>query len=110
MPVICSFNGVPKFRRYSRRQRINGQFCRKNQTPVRKRIEAQDYSEPQELRRKCRRNIGSRYATGKYLAFLDPDTQVDGKWLKEAIAYMEERPTVAAVQCKLVLLSDPSRI
>ena len=56
------------------------------------------------------RNIGSRYATGKYLAFLDPDTQVDGKWLKEAIAYMEERPTVAAVQCKLVLLSDPSRI
>jgi len=56
------------------------------------------------------RNTGSKHATGKYLAFLDPDTQVDRNWLKEAVMLMEEHPSVAAVQCKLLLLSNPSRI
>lgn len=56
------------------------------------------------------RNTGSKHATGKYLAFLDPDTKVDGNWLKEAVTLMEGHPSVAAVQCKLLLLSNPSRI
>jgi len=56
------------------------------------------------------RNIGSKQATGKYLAFLDPDTQVDRNWLREAVSLMEHNPSIATVQCKLVLQSDPRRI
>src|SRR6266566_6473710 len=56
------------------------------------------------------RNIGSKHAEGRYLAFLDPDTQVDKNWLKEAVSLMLQNPSIATVQCKLVLLSDPKRI
>lgn len=56
------------------------------------------------------RNIGAKFAKGKYLAFLDCDTEVDGSWLKEAVGLMEQCPTVGAVQCKLLLMSDHSKI
>lgn len=52
------------------------------------------------------RNIGSRIAKGKYLAFLDNDTEVDSLWLKEAIELMEVDPTVGAIQCKLLLMNE----
>ena len=56
------------------------------------------------------RNSAVKHAKGRYLAFLDPDTQVDGNWLREAIVLMEQRPSVAIVQCKLFLSSDKKRI
>src|SRR2546425_6469078 len=56
------------------------------------------------------RNEAAKLASGHYLAFLDPDTQVDGNWLREAVLLMEEHRSVAIVQCKLLLLSDRKRI
>jgi GT2 family glycosyltransferase len=55
------------------------------------------------------RNIGARYASSAYIAFLDNDTVVCKSWLKEALA------TAVAfqadcVQCKLLQGSDSSRI
>ena len=65
---------------------------------------------PRNLGASTGRNIGSKHASGKYLAFLDSDTQVDRNWLKEAVSLMEQHPSVATVQCKLVLMSNPSRL
>jgi GT2 family glycosyltransferase len=56
------------------------------------------------------RNIGARLARGDYLAFLDTDTEVDSRWLDEAIDFMRQSPSVGAVQCKLLLMSDRSKV
>ena len=56
------------------------------------------------------RNIGARIAKGKYLAFLDSDTEVDAAWLASAIGILEQHPTIGAVQCKLRLMQDPSKL
>jgi len=56
------------------------------------------------------RNEAAKFASGRYLAFLDPDTQVDGNWLREAVLLMEQDQSIAIVQCKLLLLSDTRRI
>lgn len=55
------------------------------------------------------RNVGSRMAKGEYLAFLDNDTEVNPAWLREAIMLMDADPTIGAVQCKLLLMSDRSK-
>ena len=65
---------------------------------------------PRNLGASAGRNIGSKHASGKYLAFLDSDTEVDRNWLREAVSQMERNPSIATVQCKLVLLSDPRKI
>ena len=56
------------------------------------------------------RNEAAKFANGHYLAFLDPDTQVDGNWLREAVLLMEQHQSVAIVQCKLLLMSETKRI
>jgi GT2 family glycosyltransferase len=56
------------------------------------------------------RNVGAKFANGKYLAFLDSDTQVDAQWLSEAVATMESASTIGALQCKLMLMPDKGKL
>ena len=49
-------------------------------------------------------NIGCRYSRGKYLAFINNDTEVDPNWLKELINVIENNSDVGACQSKLVLM------
>lgn len=55
------------------------------------------------------RNVGSRKASGKYLAFLDSDASVDPLWLVEVVKLMENDPSIGAVQCKLLLPGNENR-
>jgi len=55
------------------------------------------------------RNIGAEVAKGRYLAFLDNDTEVNPKWLKEAVKVMESDLTIGAAQCKLLLMGHRNR-
>jgi hypothetical protein len=56
------------------------------------------------------RNRGIEKATGKYLAFLDNDTKPEQKWLTDLVKIMESDNKIAACQCKLLLMQDPTRI
>jgi len=56
------------------------------------------------------RNEGARIAKGKFLAFLDSDTQVHPDWINEGLKCFSKIPKVAAVQCKLLLISDKKKI
>ena len=55
------------------------------------------------------RNIGIENSKGKYIAFLDNDTEVDKDWLRELVSVLEEDYTIGAAQSKL-LLSDRKTI
>ncbi len=50
-------------------------------------------------------NIGARAATGKYVVFLNNDTEVDPEWLQELLIVVESDKTVGAAQSKLLLLA-----
>lgn len=50
------------------------------------------------------RNAGVRASQGKYLVFLDNDTQVKQGWLDKVVGYMEENKRVGAGQLKLLRL------
>jgi len=56
------------------------------------------------------RNRGAARCRGDYLGFLDNDTIVHPAWARAARALLESDATIGAVQCKLLLASDPSRI
>jgi GT2 family glycosyltransferase len=47
-------------------------------------------------------NIGARRAHGKYIVFLNPDTEVDPLWLANAIPHFEADQTIGAAQPKLL--------
>jgi GT2 family glycosyltransferase len=49
------------------------------------------------------RNRGAEKAKGKYLAFLDNDTEVEKNWLANAVEILEKDSSVGALQCKLLL-------
>ncbi|MFH1896428.1 MAG: glycosyltransferase [bacterium] len=55
------------------------------------------------------RNRGAEKAQGKYLAFLDNDTEVHQDWLKNAVEILEKDQTIGALQCKLLLNKDRNR-
>lgn len=55
------------------------------------------------------RNIGIGIAAGKYIAFLDNDTQPEAGWLGPLVRALEQSSTIGACQGKLLLMSDPSR-
>ena len=50
-------------------------------------------------------NVGADNAdtNSKYLVFLDNDTEVEPKWLKELVKAMESDPTIGAAQSKLLM-------
>ena len=47
-------------------------------------------------------NFGAKYADGDYIVFLNNDTVVDQKWLIELIKLMDEKPTIASIQPKIM--------
>lgn len=51
------------------------------------------------------RNEGVKVAQGQYLAFLDSDTLVEKNWISEALECFQKNNKVAALQCKLLLMS-----
>jgi GT2 family glycosyltransferase len=55
-------------------------------------------------------NLGAHYASGKYLAFLNPDTVVTADWLEHLVCALKESDTIALVTPKLLLLSQPDQI
>lgn len=55
-------------------------------------------------------NMAARYAQGKYLAFLNPDTVVRPGWLEALITALETNPEAALATPKILLLADTERI
>lgn len=56
------------------------------------------------------RNQAAKLASGKYLAFLDNDTEPEPGWLVELVKTMEQDPSIGACQSKLLLMSDHRQI
>jgi GT2 family glycosyltransferase len=56
------------------------------------------------------RNRGVESATGKYIAFLDNDTEPEPNWLEPLVKTMENDPTIGACQCKLLLMKERDKI
>jgi len=54
-------------------------------------------------------NIGIKYATGEYIVFLNADTEVECRWLKELIHVMDKDLRIGAAQSKLLLMYDERR-
>jgi len=55
------------------------------------------------------RNEGVRIAKGKYLAFLDNDTQVEENWIIETVKFFQNDKKIGCIQCKLLLLADKNK-
>jgi GT2 family glycosyltransferase len=55
------------------------------------------------------RNLGVKIAKGKYLGFLDNDTEVDPKWIFEANKIFIKYPKVASIQCKLLQIKNKNK-
>lgn len=53
-------------------------------------------------------NAGARTARGRFLAFLNNDTEVEPGWLARLHAALEARPAFAMATSRLVFLDDPS--
>lgn len=56
------------------------------------------------------RNKGVAVTLGKYVCFLDTDTEVAPNWAQEALRLLEKNPKVGALQCKLLLMKDKKTI
>lgn len=55
-------------------------------------------------------NLGAQHATGEYLAFVNPDTQVDPHWLLPLISTLQNQPDTGIVTAKLLLTAQPDKI
>lgn len=53
-------------------------------------------------------NAGAREARGRFLAFLNNDTEAEPDWLARLHAALEARPAFAMATSRLVFLDDPS--
>ena len=56
------------------------------------------------------RNIGVKNSQGKYLGFLDNDTEVDKNWADEAVKVFNSDKRIGIVQCKLLLNQERSKL
>jgi len=55
-------------------------------------------------------NLGAGAASGRYLAFLNPDTVVESGWLDQLVAALEADPSAGVATAKILLLADAGRI
>ncbi len=55
-------------------------------------------------------NLGVRHSTGKYLAFLNPDTLVSPGWLEHLLSALDANPGVGLATSKVLLLGAPEHI
>ncbi len=55
-------------------------------------------------------NLGAANARGKYLAFINMDTQAEPDWLDPLVTMLEENPDVGLATSKLLLIDEPDRI
>lgn len=55
-------------------------------------------------------NRGASIARGKYIAFLNNDTEVDRDWLNQLVNSVEIRQDVAAVSSKMLFFDNRSKI
>ncbi|MFN2289663.1 MAG: glycosyltransferase family 2 protein [Anaerolineae bacterium] len=55
-------------------------------------------------------NRAAHQAQGKYLAFLNPDAEVEPGWLEALIAALERQPGVGLVTAQILLMHDANRI
>jgi hypothetical protein len=55
-------------------------------------------------------NVGTSYAKGKYVLFLNDDTVVEPNWLVELVNVMESDAEIGAAQSKLISLGDKKTI
>lgn len=56
------------------------------------------------------RNMGFRQSQGKFLAFLDNDTEVDKFFITKAIKLFDTDTKIGAIQCKLLLLDNKKHL
>jgi hypothetical protein len=54
-------------------------------------------------------NIGAKHAKGRYLLFLDNDTEIDANCIGEIVKVLDSNPQIGAGQCKLLRMSEKSR-
>lgn len=55
-------------------------------------------------------NVGLRFLSHDYVAFVNPDNIGDSKWIASAIEVLGVNPTVGGCQAKLLLANDRSRL
>lgn len=56
------------------------------------------------------RNKGVRIAKGKYIGFLDNDTEVEKKWAEVAISEFENNKKIGIIQSKLILSKERNKL
>lgn len=55
-------------------------------------------------------NLGVRYARGRHLVFLNPDTLVESGWLDALVAPFEADDRIGLVTARILLMADPERL
>lgn len=56
------------------------------------------------------RNEGVKVAEGKYIGFLDNDTEVQEKWAEAAVSEFEKDERIGIIQCKLILSKEREKL
>lgn len=55
-------------------------------------------------------NIGARHASGEYLVFINPDTEVRGGWWQALVDALERNPGVGCTTSQILLANSHSRL
>lgn len=55
-------------------------------------------------------NVGFKYASGDYIAILNPDTKMEPDWLDRLVVALESNPHAGLAVGKLLFMNDPAQI